>query len=177
MPSWLWGLPVSRALRFSLLLAFLLLLSATPKFVAGNSVLRPDHAGLRVALANRLRAQGFAQLPARSAREAFIRAQRGKCRLVAMNIEPEGHLVTWFIANSAKFGPARFHYAGRDSQSFPRLWPPVASFFQQAAFRAGLNLPREPVIAVAADPACANARVDWSGLQMWGKRVREAPAL
>lgn len=165
---------MSRALRFSLIVAALLLVSLTPKFLAGNTVLLPDISALQSQMAGRLRAGGLVRLPAVSPRAAAIRAGRGACRMMALNMEPEGHLTTWFSDRAATIGPATYHYRGVPSREFPRFWPPIEAFVQQAGFRLGLNIPRAPVIAVAATPACRAYPIDWSGLQLRGRRLPAA---
>lgn len=159
---------MQRSLKFSAALAALLVLSLGLKLGGSMVPLRADDTALQTAIATRLRAQGYSASPGNDGNVRLVTAKRGACQLHAMNMEAEGHLVSWFRQHAAQLGPVTFHYRGNSSTAFPRLRPPIEAFLQQTGFRLGINSRRPALIAVAASPACGNQLPDWAGLALAG---------
>ncbi|TMJ20345.1 MAG: hypothetical protein E6G92_11535 [Alphaproteobacteria bacterium] len=158
---------MSRALRLSLVFAVLIGLTITPKLIGVGRIGEPDAARLARDMAAALTARGFRTAVVAHHLFDHVVARRGSCTLVATNALTQGYLRERFTEETAAIGPTYYHYRGATGPSFPRFIPVVSERLQNWANRVGIAVPRAPVIAIAASPACRLDTVDWAAFRIW----------
>jgi hypothetical protein len=167
---------VSRAGRLSLALALLLGLTLTPKLLGAGRFAEPDGARLARDMAAMLAARGFQTRVVPHHLFPYVLARRGGCTLVAANAPANGSFRDSFADAAARIGPTLYHYRSERLGGFPRFLPVVEEYLQHWAYRVGLVVPRPPVIAIAAAPACRPGAFGWSALRVWPRPLRLGPS-
>jgi hypothetical protein len=166
---------VSRASRLSLAIALLLGLTLAPKLLSAGRLAEPDGARLARDMAGMLAERGFQTRIVPHHLFPYVLARRGGCTLVAANAPANGSLRDRFADAAARVGPTFYHYRSPPIGPFPRFRPVVEEYLQHWAYRLGLVVPRRPVIAIAAAPACRPDRLGWPALRVWPRPIPLGP--
>ena len=111
-----------------------------------------------------LRRSGFATAVHREPEEVDVVGRRGACRVWIADLDPDGAQLAFYRLQSRAYGPLRFAYRGALGAEPPGLGAFLAVKLPRAASRIGIAIPRQPVLAVAAGPACSLDRIDWRDL-------------
>jgi len=108
-----------------------------------------------------LAGHGFA---AKVERYGPVTGHKGACRVLLGDYSPYGTFDALFHEVAAPVGPLRFAYRGRISAAPPKLLPLMEFYIWREAGRVGIAVPRHPVSAIAASPACAAEQLDMRAL-------------
>lgn len=93
-----------------------------------------------------------------------VTGHKGACRVLLGDYSPYGTFDALFREVAAPVGPLRFAYRGTLSASPPKLMPLMEFYLWREAGRIGIAVPRHPVSAIAASPACAAEQLDMRAL-------------
>lgn len=162
------SLSLRTRLAAAALLLLLLALSLGLKFVLANRSLKTDEARLLGDITARFNAHGYGTAVVdRRYQGDIIVARRGACLAAARYGDNGGSLDSEFRQNAAAIGPLRYLYGGTASAQPPGLQPALTLSLQYILGRIGIAVSREPVIALAAGPACAIPPDFFNGLRLY----------
>jgi hypothetical protein len=150
--------------RARVVLAVFLLLTLGVKLLWMRDAPEADHALFVATAEAALQGQGFRTGRIVKRFGIIVRGERGACRLTVGDYPPDGTLAEPLEAESRGIGPLRFFWAGEESARAPKLWPLAEFYLKRELGRLGLHPSRRPILAVAANPACAGIAVDWTPL-------------
>lgn len=155
-----------RALLPSSLFLAILAISLGPKLELKLNRYVPDGRGLADHIETAFRDRGFAVESGSVTRSRTLLAANRGCRAVAAWMRADGYQVARMQQVPEHLGPVRFHYRGRETASFPRIWPELEqrSGEIEAAFNSGVR--RHPVIAIADNGKCQDELPDWSSFRL-----------
>jgi hypothetical protein len=126
----------------------------------------PDGSALASHIEIAFRARGFAVENGSVTHSRTLLAAYRDCRAVAAWMRADGYQVARMRQGAEHLGPLRFHYRGRETASFPRIWPELGerSGEIEAAFAGDVR--RHPVIAIADNGKCRGELPDWSSFRL-----------
>ncbi|HEV7660427.1 MAG TPA: hypothetical protein VGO55_11330 [Allosphingosinicella sp.] len=150
--------------RARVVLAVFLLLTLGVKLLWTRDAPAPDGALFVATAEATLRGQGFRTGRIVKRFGTIVRGERGACRLTVGDYTPDGTLAEPLEAESRSVGALRFVWAGEASARAPKLRPLVEFYLKRELGRLGFHPARRPILAVAANPACAGIAVDWTPL-------------
>jgi hypothetical protein len=87
-----------------------------------------------------------------------------RCRMTVREYPPEGTFAATIADQARAIGPLRFAYRGSLFAEPPKAGPLAQLFMRRTEQRIGLSPPREPILAIAASPACDVAALPWGRL-------------
>jgi hypothetical protein len=145
-------------------LAAVLLLTLGVKLLWTRDAPAPDHALFVVTAEAILQGQGFRTGRIVKRFGTIVRGERDACRLTVADYPADGTLAEPLEAESRGIGPLRFVWAGEASLRAPKLRPLAEFYLKRELGRLGFHPARRPIIAVAANPACAGIALDWTPL-------------
>jgi hypothetical protein len=145
---------VSRAGWTSALLALLLVVSLTNKFLVGYYHGGGDNRRLAVELQRRLTANGFATSAEPTLTGIVIHGKQGSCRLTARDGDEWAALSVLFQERARAYGSLHYVYRGTVRAAPPRadLLMDRVTYRMLHAF--GISWLRPALLAVAVTPAC-----------------------
>ena len=155
---------MSSSRAISLGFGALLALSLGAKLALARAEPAPDQRLLADRATAFLKANGFAAAHAQRPLGVAIYATKGACRLAIREYDAHGTFAESHKIVARRIGPLHYVYRNRLSERAPKLLPLTEYFVGREARRVGLPVPRAPILAVAATPACPLAELDWSPL-------------
>jgi len=150
--------------RFRLILAAVLLLTLGVKLLWTRDAPGPDDALFAAKAEETLRAQGFRTERVVRRFATIVHGARGGCRLMVGDYPPNGMFAEPLEVESRGIGTMRFVWRGEAGAQAPKLLPLLEYYAKRELGRLGFHPPRRPILAVAANPACAGLALDWTAL-------------
>lgn len=160
----------SRRVAFSLLGLGAAVASLALKGAAMDMRTEPDLTRFNRELASQLASQGF-EAKVRDLRLDLdmVEARRNACRLAARS-EETAELTRDFRRLTPGLDVIRFHYRGKLHTAYPRAEHGLFSLFNRMALRLGLVDTSQQPLAIAANPACDLATIDFGPLRLHPRR-------
>jgi hypothetical protein len=150
--------------RFRLILAASLLLTLGVKLLWTRDAPVPDDALFVATAEETLRAQGFRTDRIVRRFGTIVRGARGGCRLMVGDYPANGMFAEPLAAESRGIGTMRFVWRGEVSAQAPKLRPLLEFYVKRELGRLGFRAERRPILAIAANAACAGVAIDWTAL-------------
>lgn len=144
--------------------AAMLALTLGLKLAASTPQDEGDRQLIAATAADMLSSRGFAVRREVRPLGIVVAAQRGDCRLIAREYAPEGTFAATIADQARAIGPLRFAYRGELAAEPPKVRPLMATYVRRFEQRLGMTPPREPIVAIAAAPACDVAALPWERL-------------
>ena len=144
--------------------AALLALTLGLKVAASTPQDEGDRQLFAATVADMLTDRGFAVQMERRPIGMVVAAQKEGCSMTVREYPPEGTFASTFAEQARAIGPLRFAYRGALVAEPPKMRPLTANYLRRVQQRLGMTPAREPIIAIAAAPACDVAALPWNRL-------------
>jgi hypothetical protein len=148
----------------SLLLGVVLALSLSGKLLASRAEPAADEALFAESVATFLKRQGLVTRSERRPMGMMVVGERGDCRLTVREAEPHGTYANVLARMARRIGPLAYVYRGTVTRELPKIAPLADYFVGRELRRIHVPVPRAPILAVAAAPACNIMRWRWQEL-------------
>lgn len=127
----------------------------------------PDRERLAAAIEARLATAGLTSSRPWEAAPFRIRAAGGACTMIVQQLDVEAAEKSIFVERARGLGPVRYLYRGAMRADFPRAGTVLRDQLQRQAARVGLMVTVDPIIGVAASPACPDPAPLLAGLRLF----------
>ena len=158
----------------SILFGLLLTASLGLKLMSNRADGEMDLRSTAQAMAAELGTEGFAARVEQRGSQFVVLAGREDCRMVARDYTPYGTMREVWEEKTRHVGAMRYVWRGEMSAEPPKVGPLFALYLQRELFRVGVQMPRSPVIALAASASCALPAGLWREAEIW---LRPLPSL